>query len=133
MGSSSDQPDQELLSTFGAGDTDDIDLSVEDYDSRQRVEEYAQSVVCGGWEVALVTDEAIRFWSSDPQITKGYGLFRRGGVWVGRKNGKYPCKPQTDDLQEALDTAGEWMVENPIDDSTGETTTDSEKPGDADS
>lgn len=112
----SDDTDQQLLSTFGGGDTDDLDLSLPedgvDLDAKREVRDYAERVTAGGWELVNVTADKISWWNPDgPEV---YWIERKSAGWHGVR-GKRDTRPHyTDDLQDALDGAGDWLADNPV-------------------
>lgn len=111
------QPDQSMLSAFDAGDTTNLDLALPedgiDLTAQRQVEEYAQEVATGGWEFCATTGDRVNFWNPDGSGV--YRIERRKSGWHGVRRGTDVRPNYTDDLQDALDGAGEYMAENPVD------------------
>lgn len=111
--------DQKMLSWFGGGDLDNVDLEIDDsdgydFEGRRRVREYAEDVATGGWELAHVGDEKIWWEHPNPSSAKLYRIEKKSGEWSGYRTDRPVDPSRTEDLQEALDGAGEWMAANPI-------------------
>lgn len=108
--------DQSILSTFDAGDTDDVDLSIDeegyDHEGHREVKAYAKDVTTGGWELVLVKHDYIGW--HDPDSYRTYKLERGAAGWHGVYRGRDSSPSYTEDLQDALDGAAEFMAENPV-------------------
>lgn len=105
-------------------ENDTVDLSIDDSDewdseAQRQVREYAESVAPGQWEFISASEDQIWFGSSDYRNL--YKLVKRGRAqcWIG-KRGNYDVRPQETDLQSALDVAGEYMKDHPIEDTDGD-------------
>lgn len=85
-----------------------------DYEWSKRVRQYAESKASGGWEIALVKSDAVWFEHPDPTTAKTYHIERKSAGWRGYRRDRQVQPGYTDDLQEALDTAEEWMREHPV-------------------
>ncbi len=108
-----------MLSKFGAGDTSNVDLSIDDsqgYDleGRERVREYAESVTTSGWELAHVGDDKIWWQHPDPSRAKTYRIEKKSAGWHGKRAGRDTRPGYTEDLQDALDGVGEWLADHPL-------------------
>ena len=107
-----------MLSKFGAGDTRNVDLSIDDSDGhdgdgRREVKEYAERITAGGWELILVKADTLGW--HNPNGYGTYKLEKRKAGWHGTTGTREVDPQYTDDLQQALDAAGEYMAENPVD------------------
>lgn len=103
---------QDKLSSFDAGDPDDLDLRTDSYEERRRTEEYAERVACGGWELASVTTDTVSWWNPDGDGV--YSLERKKAGWHGVHGTRDASPRYTQELQTAIDKAGEYMSENPV-------------------
>ncbi len=104
---------QAMLSRFDAGDVSNRDLSTETRERRRFVEEYAREVTAGGWSLVLVTEETVGWHNPD-----GPGVFRlicEAGRWRG-EHARRKIGSSFEDLQDALDWAGEFLAKNPVED-----------------
>ena len=106
-----------MLSTFGAGDPTNVDLSLPeegiDLEAEREVEAYAERITTGGWELVLVSADVL--WWDNPDGHETYKLERTGAGWRGYRGDRQVTPNYTDDLQEALDGAGEFLAANPLD------------------
>lgn len=107
---------QQMLSKFDAGDTTNLDLSLPkggiDPEARREVKTYARDVTAGGWEFCAVTNDRINWWNPDgPGV---YYIERKKAGWHGVHNGRDASPHYTGDLQEAIDSAGELLAQNPV-------------------
>lgn len=86
-----------------------------DHDWNKRVRKYAERVTSGGWKLSHVSTSSIWWVHPDPKRAKTYKIEHRKAGWTGVRCNR-PAKPgYTDDIKEALDGAGEWLAENPLD------------------
>ncbi|ADD07748.1 virus protein phiCh1-VP87 (plasmid) [Natrialba magadii ATCC 43099] len=108
--------DQEMLSAFGAGDLDNVDLSLPedgiDLEAKQEVEAYAERVTTGGWELVNISSDRVSWWNPDGHET--YWIERKKSGWHGVRSKRDVRPHYTEDLQEALDGAAEWMADHPL-------------------
>lgn len=107
---------QRMLSKFGAGDTENIDLLLPedgvDLDAKREVEAYAEDVTRGGWELVNISNDRISW--SNPDGAETYWIERKKSGWHGKRGGRDVEPHYTTDLQEALDGAGEFLDEHPV-------------------
>jgi hypothetical protein len=105
-----------MLSKYDGGDLDNVDLSLpeEGYDleAKREVEEYVERVTTGGWEFVTISNDRINWWNPDGPET--YWVERKKAGWHGVRSSRDVKPHYTADLQEALDGAGEFMDENPV-------------------
>lgn len=119
--------EQRLLSAFDAGDPSIVDLSIDDstgYDlaGRRRIREYAEAVAAGGWVLAEGGDVTSVIWwqHPDPTVVRMYKIEKKSAGWHGYHRDRQVKPAYTEDLQAALDAAGEWMAAHPLRDVVGD-------------
>ncbi|WP_436348811.1 hypothetical protein [Natronorubrum sp. FCH18a] len=110
---------QELLSAFGGGDTDCLRLSLESLGERKRVEDYIESLDCGGWDLALVSEGMIWWHDASGSSAKTFKIEPSEHGWNGSRRNRSVPPHNTRDLQTALDRAAEWLREHPLESANG--------------
>lgn len=83
-----------------------------DLDAKREVEAYAEDVATGGWELCSISTDRVAWW--DPDGPKTYWIERKKAGWHGVRSGRDVTPTYTEDLEVALDGAGEFMASNPI-------------------
>lgn len=105
---------QELLSSFDAGDTDDLRLSTDSLDARQDVKAYIREQDAGGWRLALVSEDVIWWDDPDPSSAKTAKIERNEHGWSGTRRNRSPGPTNEPDLQTAIDAMADWLREHPL-------------------
>jgi len=104
---------QAMLSRFDAGDITNHDLSTETWERCHAVEEYAEEQTAGGWALVVVTEDTVGWHNPDgPGV---FRLVREAGRWRGVRASQR-VGSSFEDLQDALDWAGEFLAKNPVED-----------------
>lgn len=108
---------QEMLSTFGGGDLDDVRLEIPSGyapEARERVREYADRVTTGGWVVSHISSEVIWWEHPDPEVIQMYKIEKKNAGWHGVRRNRQVSPGYTEDLQEAIDGAAEYLADHPL-------------------
>lgn len=105
---------QDLLSSFDAGDTNDVRLSTESLDERKRTKEYIRDQDCGGWRAALVSEDVIWWDDPDTSSAKTAKIERNAHGWSGRRKQAFPGPTNESDLQTAIDEMVAWLQDHPL-------------------